>query len=108
VTWFETQKGLVALNDIPHGFFKLGSVNAAIPGMSETRLVWANDAPKRLVADIEQRQVSVRSKGDRMFIPLEVCGRLKQIVSVLGSPREAKKVPLPVQLRVRPALCLAV
>ena len=38
--WFETQNGLVALNDMPHGFLRLGSRFAASPGTSEARLVW--------------------------------------------------------------------
>src|SRR5438132_13614957 len=35
----DTQNGFVGPNDIPHGFFRCESVTAAIPGMSETRLV---------------------------------------------------------------------
>ena len=31
VTWFEVQKGLVALCEIPHGFIRLGSVIVASP-----------------------------------------------------------------------------
>ena len=38
--WLETQKGLVALKDTPHGLTRLGSVSWARPGMSETRFVW--------------------------------------------------------------------
>ena len=42
--WFDVQKGLVALLDIPHGLTSRGSVIVASPGMLETRLVcvyWA-------------------------------------------------------------------
>ena len=35
----DTQNGLVAVNDMPHGFFRFGSVTAASPGISETRLI---------------------------------------------------------------------
>jgi hypothetical protein len=33
------QKGLVAENPLPHGFFKLGSVFRAMPGISEVKFV---------------------------------------------------------------------
>ena len=36
--WSETQKGVMAPNDIPHGVLRLGSV-ARAPGMSDTRFV---------------------------------------------------------------------
>src|SRR6185437_15614706 len=35
----DTQIGLPGPTDVPHGFFRLGSVCAARPGISETRLV---------------------------------------------------------------------
>src|SRR5215831_14003010 len=35
----ETEKRPVSLNDVPHGFLRLGSVSGARPGMSEIRLV---------------------------------------------------------------------
>src|SRR5215510_16450937 len=38
----ETQVGLVALCDMPHGFTRSGSVWSAIPGMSESRLTCVN------------------------------------------------------------------
>jgi hypothetical protein len=38
--WSASQKGDVAENEIPQGFFRLGSVTAAIPGTSETKFVW--------------------------------------------------------------------
>ena len=37
--WFETQKGLVVLNERPHGSIRLGSVTSASPGTSETKIV---------------------------------------------------------------------
>jgi hypothetical protein len=37
--WFEVQKGLVGLRDMPHGFTNRGSVIVARPGISETRFV---------------------------------------------------------------------
>src|SRR6266576_5985330 len=40
VPWSEVQKGDVAEKATPHGFLRLGSVLAARPGISETRLVW--------------------------------------------------------------------
>ena len=39
VAWFEIQNGLVALNDMPQGFLRFGSVTCASPGTSDTRLV---------------------------------------------------------------------
>jgi len=42
VPWFETQKGLVAENDIPHGFRRLGSVTGASPETLETKFAWVN------------------------------------------------------------------
>src|SRR5215467_4434086 len=42
VTWSEIQNGLVALNDIPQGFFRLTSVLAANPLRSDVKLVWLN------------------------------------------------------------------
>src|ERR1700751_2022071 len=36
----DTQIGLPGPTDVPHGFFRFGSVCAASPGISETRLVW--------------------------------------------------------------------
>jgi len=39
VPWFEVQKGLVGLRDMPQGLTKRGSVIVARPGMSETRFV---------------------------------------------------------------------
>src|SRR5690242_8901028 len=41
VCWSETEKEPSALNEVPHGFFRLGSVIWARPAMSETRLVCA-------------------------------------------------------------------
>src|ERR1700749_4572354 len=35
----DTQNGLVAEKEMPHGFLRLGSVTAARPGTSEMRLV---------------------------------------------------------------------
>jgi hypothetical protein len=40
----EIQNALVGDNEIPQGFFRLGSVLAARPGISETRLVWITEA----------------------------------------------------------------
>src|ERR1700721_174759 len=37
VPWFEVQKGLVAVWDIPQGLTSSGSVMLASPGISETR-----------------------------------------------------------------------
>ncbi len=42
VAWLETQNGLVAENDIPHGFFKFASVTGAKPGTLETKFVCVN------------------------------------------------------------------
>jgi hypothetical protein len=39
VPWFEIQKGLVALWEMPQGLCIYGSVMAASPGISETRFV---------------------------------------------------------------------
>jgi hypothetical protein len=39
VTWFEIQKGLPTLCELPQGFIRLESVIVASPGMSETRSV---------------------------------------------------------------------
>jgi len=39
VCWSETEKEPSALNEVPHGFLRLGSVSWARPGMSETRFV---------------------------------------------------------------------
>jgi hypothetical protein len=36
----DTQMGLVALDERPHGLTRFGSVNFANPGVSDTRLVW--------------------------------------------------------------------
>src|SRR5438093_421794 len=36
----DTQNGEVAENDTPQGFFRLGSVTRASPGISDTRLTW--------------------------------------------------------------------
>src|SRR5262245_12049754 len=36
VCWSETEKEPSALNEVPHGFLRLGSVSWAKPGMSET------------------------------------------------------------------------
>src|SRR2546430_16949002 len=36
----DTQIGLPGPTDVPQGFFRLGSVCVASPGMSETRFVW--------------------------------------------------------------------
>src|SRR2546423_2985621 len=38
--WLETQNGLVALREMPHGFTSNGSVIVARPGMLDTRFVW--------------------------------------------------------------------
>src|SRR6266852_2785949 len=40
VCWSETEKRPVSLNEVPHGFLRLGAVSWARPGMSETRFVW--------------------------------------------------------------------
>jgi hypothetical protein len=40
VALLATHNGLVALAEMPHGFTRFGSVCAARPGMSETRLAW--------------------------------------------------------------------
>ena len=37
--WSETQNGPVGADETPQGFFRLGSVLAARPAMSETRFV---------------------------------------------------------------------
>src|ERR1700746_2392785 len=42
VLLFVTHSGVVGPSEIPHGFETSGSVSLAIPGTSETRLVWAN------------------------------------------------------------------
>src|ERR1700745_3963808 len=36
----DTQIGLPGPTEVPHGFFRFGSVCAARPGMSDTRVVW--------------------------------------------------------------------
>src|SRR5215472_8978054 len=41
VLWFAIENEPSALNEVPQGFLRLGSVSIARPGMSETKLVWA-------------------------------------------------------------------
>ena len=39
VPWFETQNGLAALREMPHGLTSRGSVMEASPGIFDTRFV---------------------------------------------------------------------
>src|SRR5258708_7139772 len=53
VCWLETQNGLVALNEMPHGFSRFASIFSGAPptglAMSETRFVWWNTATLALL-----------------------------------------------------------
>src|SRR4051812_19360436 len=91
VTWFETQIGLVALDDMPHGFFKLGSVNLASPGTSETKLVcWKYPPPARAVPGTLKSRLAhtqaMRRRRAIMMLNL-LSEEPLQIVRTPGSPR---------------------
>jgi len=42
LAWLEIHKGEVGDSELPHGFFRLGSVTGAMPGTSEARSTWFN------------------------------------------------------------------
>jgi hypothetical protein len=90
--WLANQKGDVAENEIPQGFFRLGSVTAAIPGTSETKFVWKYRvaAPERFGeinprVEIARRQGNARNDGFR-FMETSM-GRISTILNQRASRR---------------------
>src|SRR5712692_5410691 len=78
----DTQIGLVALEERPHGLTRFGSVDSANPGMSDTRFVWWNE-PRAILASAGRAAWIARTATDveiasvtpknRRRAPLMVC-----------------------------------
>ena len=73
LAWFETQNGLVAENDMPHGFRRFGSVTGASPGTLDTRFVCENESgrafwERRKSADSGSSERWKRSVSEDMIV----------------------------------------
>src|SRR5262249_11979400 len=75
----DSQNGLAGANAIPHGFTKCGSITAATPGRSESRLVWRYPMVSPIVcASVKRGKFSVSA------LPGAVCKILARVRSTLG------------------------
>ena len=69
LAWSETQNGLPVEKETPHGSFKFGSVNSAVPCMSETRFVWRYRLLPELESTSRASKASIRGRVRRTCAP---------------------------------------